>query len=76
MIDTSTLLNLALKRTFPNRDAVINVLRELKSIENLPENKGNKSDELQKTILMEMKNKYSSNSNEVKVIEQFIRLLS
>jgi hypothetical protein len=76
MIDTSELLNQALKRTFPNREAVINVLRELKSIENLPENKANKSDELQKTILMEMKNKYSSNSNEVKVIEQFIRLLS
>lgn len=76
MIDTSTLLNQALKRTFPNREAVINVLRELKSIENSPENKANKSDELQKTILMEMKNKYSSNSNEVKVIEQFIRLLS
>lgn len=83
MFNTSEVLNQALKRNFKNRDAFINILRELKRIEALPENKENKSKELQLKILNDLYDKlsvdketYKSDYQKLTEIEQKLSALN
>jgi hypothetical protein len=73
MLEIGNLIAAARRRTFPNREAYLNVLNKLREKE-LKIKNNERSIELQKKWLNELKSE-TENTNELQVIEKFLSLI-